>query len=254
MGLTNGRFRISLQPHQREEPTTQPPRSLALDDYGTQPPASTSSIQAPSANEETTELLKTTHHIRTQLHETQRQRQLKGHVLNTAERDWADATIEDIAGAVREVSALLEPTRVEQEVRKSKGGGGSGRLGLGRHLRWAWRDGRRARDRSRRLLACHQSLMNVLGYLQRLEPVRAGAAVHELGGDLPSLCSSSQSERQRAGSVSTSHGPGPGSGPVGEEAMATVPESLGYDEMYDMLSWRQSKGASVQMNRAPDIA
>lgn len=250
MGLTNGRFRFSL-PHQREEPTVQPPRSLALDDYGTHPPTSTSSIPAPSANEETTELLKTTYHMRTQLHETQRQRQLKGHVLNTAERDWADATIEDIAGAVREVSALLEPTRVEQEVRKSKGG--SGRLGLGRHLRWAWRDGQRARDRSRRLLACHQSLMNVLGFLQRLEPVRACAAVHELGADLPSLCSSGQSERQRGGSVSTGHGPGSGSGPVDEEAMAMGPESLGY-EMYDMLSWRQSKGASVQMNRAPDIA
>ncbi|KAF7590807.1 hypothetical protein BBP40_002329 [Aspergillus hancockii] len=128
-------------------------------------PIPTAPLQAPrasAATEQAAELLKITNHIRTQLHEVQRLRQLKAPLLDTAESNWIDATVSDIADAAHDVAVLLEPTRVEQEIR-------NGKLSLGRQLRWKYRDSQRAIHKSHRLLACHHSLMGVLSHLQRVD-------------------------------------------------------------------------------------
>jgi hypothetical protein len=199
-------------------------------------------IRLSSANEQTAELLKTTNHTLAQFHEAQRLRELKGPLLGTSERSWIDQTLEDVADAVREAAILIEPIRVESETR-------NGRLTLGRQLRWLYRDSQRAKIKSQRLLACHHSLMLVLGHLQRLDipvsPIPESPVVHELGADTLSTNSTrSLSERQ---------GPRSGSnGPVKDtQKVVGAKCPLSY-EMHDMLAWRQSKGALTEVKHSID--
>lgn len=189
-----------------------------------------------SANEQTAELLKATNHTLAQLHEAQRLRELKGPLLEASERIWMDQTLEDVANTVREAAILIEPLRVESETR-------NGRLSLGRQLRWIYRDSQRAKIKRQRLLACHHSLMLVLGHLQRLDvpisPIYAmpeSPVVHELGADTLSTNSTySLSERQTLRSGL--------SGPKKDTPEAVGAKSPLNHEMHDMLAWRQSKGA-----------
>lgn len=235
----NERLRFSFLRHQKKTNASSSPQDAPSPTPQTtrrpQQDAEGGGAQIPSTNEETTELLKTTNHIRTQLHEAQRLRLLKEPLLNAPERNWLDSTIDDIADVLRDVDILMEPTRVEREVR-------NGKLSLGGQLRWMYRDSRRARDKTNRLLACHHSLMMVLNHLQRLDlPDHTIPTVHELGAD-PQLEAAmhSQSDLQRLGFGSVE--------PPDGKADPTVSGYMA-DEMSDMLSWRQSKGASVQMNR-----
>jgi hypothetical protein len=193
-----------------------------------------------SANEQTAELLKTTKHTLAQLHEAQRLREIKAPLLETSERSWIDQTLEDVADAVREAATLIEPIRVESETR-------NGRLSLGRQLRWLYRDSQRAKIKSQRLLACHHSLMLVLGHLQRLDipvsPIPESPVVHELGADTLSTNSTR--------SISGRQGPRSGSsGPAKDTQEVVGAKSLLNYEMHDMLAWRQSKGALTELKHS----
>ncbi|KAE8141239.1 hypothetical protein BDV38DRAFT_237618 [Aspergillus pseudotamarii] len=126
----------------------------------------TTSLQAPkqssSATEQAAELLKITKHIRTQLQEAQRLRQLKASLLDPAEKTWINSTISDITDAAHDIAVLLEPIRIELEI-------GNGRLSLRTQLRWKYRDGQRTINKTQRLLACHRSLIGVLSYLRQVD-------------------------------------------------------------------------------------
>ncbi|KAJ5294723.1 hypothetical protein PENANT_c014G04736 [Penicillium antarcticum] len=195
-----------------------------------------------SANERTAELLKTKNHILAQLHEAQRLREIKGLLLEPSERSWIDQTLADVADAVREAAILIEPMRVESEIR-------NGKLSWGRQLRWIYRDSKRAKVKSQRLLACHHSLMLVLGHLQRVDilvsPVSESPVVHELGAvSLSTNSTYSLYERQ---------GTWPGSNGPAKDTLEVVgaKSPLNY-EMHDMLAWRQSKGALNKLKHPVD--
>ncbi|KAJ5459284.1 hypothetical protein N7530_011228 [Penicillium desertorum] len=97
-------------------------------------------LQLTSVNEQTAELLKTTDHVLIQLKEAKRLRQQNEAGLNPGERTWIDSTINDTSNAARGLALIIEPTRIERET-------GNGRLGLGRQIRWKYRDKQRAQDK-----------------------------------------------------------------------------------------------------------
>ncbi|PLB53310.1 hypothetical protein P170DRAFT_507978 [Aspergillus steynii IBT 23096] len=140
----------------------QPAPSITLTSTSTLPQTQTQASKPSSATEQASEFLKTTSHVRTQLDEVQRLRDLKAHRLGAAELKWIDSTIADIADAAHDLALLLEPTRLEQTIHR-------GKLSLATQLRWKYRDGQRAVQKSQRLLAYHGSLIGVLGHLQRVD-------------------------------------------------------------------------------------
>ncbi|KAJ5218402.1 uncharacterized protein N7498_000501 [Penicillium cinerascens] len=197
-------------------------------------------LHLTSVNEQTAELVKTTNHTLAQLQEAQRLRQLKEPLLEASECSWIDHTLEDVAEAAREAAILIEPMRVEQETR-------NGKVTLGRQLRWVYRDSQRAQSKNQRLLVCHQSLMVVLGHLQRLgrpeSAIAESPVVHELAADtLSKDMVYSLSDQNRLWSGSN------GSTTDVMEVMRTK-SPLNY-EMHDMLAWRRSKGTSTEMKPA----
>ncbi|RJE19668.1 hypothetical protein PHISCL_07988 [Aspergillus sclerotialis] len=242
MKLTDWRSRFSFLQHQRQEHAASPQNEQppATPDQGTSQAKPRElrglelGFEMPYVNEEIAELLKTTDHMLTQLHEVERLRQLKDPVMNADERKWASSTIKDMANAIRDVTVLVEPTRVEQETR-------NGKLSLGRQLLWVYRDSRRARDMTRRLLACHHSLMTVLNHFQHLD-IPESAIAHELETDMSSdIALSRQSDRRRP----SSEFPGPT-----DDGVEGIGPKIDY-EMLNLLSWRRSKGSSTQVNPHP---
>jgi hypothetical protein len=194
-------------------------------------------LQLTSVNEQTAELLKTTDHVLTQLKEAKRLRQQNEAGLNPGERTWIDSTINDTSNAARGLALIIEPTRIERET-------GNGRLGLGRQIRWKYRDKQRAQDKRDRLLICYQSLMMVLGHLQRITVPQTttgpGPEVHELGSKVPSQYLSDLSHPHRSGSIISE---------VTDETKSSMsPASPNY-ELLDMLTWRRSKGVQGQSRK-----
>lgn len=186
-------------------------------------------LNLTSANEQIEELLKTQKHTITQLSEAQRLRQVKEPVIDPTEVGWIDGTISDIEDATRDVTILLEPTRVERATN-------NGKLSLGTQIRWVYRDSQRVRDKTHRLLACHSSLMAVLTHLQRVS-IPETIAIHELGTETSSksaVCSSLDLSDSGDGSYASSGG----------RQDTTASGSLN-QEMYDMLAWRRSKGTAT---------
>lgn len=207
-------------------------------------PGSASWFRAPkketsltSVNEQIDELLKTQNHIITQLTEVQRLRQLKEPMLDPAEMVWIDSTISDIEDATHDVAILLEPTRVEKATN-------NGKLSLMTQIRWVHRDSQRARDKKHRLLACHSSLMAVLGHLQRVK-VPERIAVHELGTELSELEPEFSSKSIISSSLSLQGSAERFYEPGGEGRQDTKASVSLNQELYDMLTWRRSKGAAL---------
>lgn len=239
MGLMNGGLRVSeLHKKKNLAQKSSDFQSSIISDQKSQPEKSIwgripgRNIHLSSVNEQTVEMLKTTDHTLTQLHEARRLRQLKAPLLDPDEILWMENTILDVENAARDVAVLLEPIRVEREI-------GSGKLSLGRQFRWAYRDNQRARDMTNRLLACHSSLMAVLARLQRLDtPESTAVPVHELGAEMPYI-SGMYSSPSLHDSVS-------GLSELEESSMwvSPKPSSLNH-EMNDMLAWRRSKGKAV---------
>ncbi|KAJ5882654.1 uncharacterized protein N7529_001326 [Penicillium soppii] len=186
-------------------------------------------LQLTSVNEQTAELLKTTDHVLIQLNEAKRLRKLNDPSLDSSEREWIDCIIKDTADAAHDIAVILEPARIDRVT-------GNGKLGLGRQLRWLYRDKQRAQDKKNRLLICYQSLMMVLGHLQRvtlpMEMTRTGL-VHELGAEVPSMFIHDSIDRQRSKS---------GICEVTDEPASPASPN---DELRDMLTWRRSKGVQA---------
>jgi hypothetical protein len=237
MGIADSRRRLLDLRHKRAESTislaTTQPSSISDQNSS---PESTSWFRVPkkginliSVNEEIEELLKTQNHMTIQLNETQRLRRLKKPVLDPTEMGWIDSTISDIEEATRDVAIFLEPTRVEKATC-------NGKLSLGTQIRWAYRDGQRARDKKHRLLAFHSSLMAVLAHLQRLNLPEA-ITIHELGAE-----TSSKSEIASSPSLQSS---GDGLYQSMKNRQETVSSVSLNKEISDLLAWRRSKGTKA---------
>ncbi|OJI88626.1 hypothetical protein ASPTUDRAFT_380811 [Aspergillus tubingensis CBS 134.48] len=167
----------------------------------------------PSAHHESAELLQTLTHIRTQLHRASHLYSQKAAFLEDSERQWIESTIADTGDAVHALAVLVEPVRVEWEVRSNqhtthhnvKGRSKRMSMGLGTQLRWIYRDGQR-----------------VIG----IEEVE----VQELPGE----------------GVGVDMGAGACTGGEASSGMKGMKgEGLGLDvkdEMRDLLRWRQAKG------------
>ncbi|KAI9037069.1 uncharacterized protein KD926_000855 [Aspergillus affinis] len=160
MGPSKHRARF-FSPHRSS--ASQSETSSQPDSILTSP--STAALQEPnsssSATEQAAQHLRTTNRIRTELEEVRRLRRLHDPSLNTDEADKIDRTIADTAEAIYEVAVLLEPTRIEQEVR-------GGKLSLGSQLRWKYRDSQQVIHKLILLLQCYQDLIPVLSDLRRV--------------------------------------------------------------------------------------
>lgn len=215
---------------------------------------STAALQEPdpssSATKQATEHLRTIDHIRTQLEEVRRLRRLHTQALSTDEADKIDRTMADTAEAIREVAMLLEPTRVEQEVR-------GGKLSLASQLRWKYRDGPQVIRKSHPLLRCYRDLIVALGDLQRLDVslllLPPPPRTFELEAGVPSRVSL---ETRDDSSIRLDGPPGRGEkeflverppektrGLAGRTPKETSPVTAGVvnGEVQDLLAWRRSR-------------
>ena len=113
--------------------------------------------QLRSVGEETADLLRTTQHVDRNISEAQRRRNAKVDSVNNKERTWMDDIIHDTREALLDVARLIEPARVDTELRDS--------VNAKNKLMWVLRDGPKVRDKHKRLSICHQSLMTVINTL-----------------------------------------------------------------------------------------
>ncbi|PYH29343.1 uncharacterized protein BO87DRAFT_369238 [Aspergillus neoniger CBS 115656] len=210
----------------------------------------------PSAHHESTELLQTLTHIRTQLHRASHLYAQKAAFVDDSERQWIESTIADTADAVHALAVLVEPVRVEWEVRNQptshhnvKGRSKRMSMGLGTQLRWVCRDGQRAKVQRSRLMVCYSSLMVVLERLMGVGCDDGGKGVVGRGGG--EVLGIEEVEVQELPGEGEAVGIGAGACTGGEASSgvnAMKGGGLGLDvknEMRDLLRWRQAKGNNI---------
>ena len=113
--------------------------------------------QLRSVGEETTDLLRTTQHVDRNISEARRLRGTKNDALDEKERRWMDSVIHDTRDALLDVAQLIEPARVDTQLKDT--------VNAKHKLLWVLRDGPKVRDKHKRLSICHQSLMAVVNTL-----------------------------------------------------------------------------------------
>ena len=110
-----------------------------------------------AVDEQTTDLLSTTHHVDYMLQHAHRLRRLKAGLLNTSERAMIDTVIGDTENALRGVARLVEPCRVDKATKNF--------IGFGHRIMWLIRDNPRVRSKHQMLQICYQSLATVFNCL-----------------------------------------------------------------------------------------
>ena len=113
--------------------------------------------QLKAVDEQTADLLSTTRHVDTNLNEARRLRRTKGALLDAGERAWIDGVIQDTDNALRAVAQLIEPARVDRNVKEG--------INFGNRVMWVFRDNPKVRDKHAGLTLCHQSIMTVIACL-----------------------------------------------------------------------------------------
>ncbi|RAH54015.1 hypothetical protein BO85DRAFT_452859 [Aspergillus piperis CBS 112811] len=210
----------------------------------------------PSAHHESTELLQTLTHIRTHLHRASHLYAQKAAFVDDSERQWIESTIADTADAMHALAVLVEPVRVEWEVRNQptthhnvKGRSKRMSMGLGTQLRWVCRDGQRAKVQRSRLVVCYSSLMVVLERLMGVGCDDGGKVIAGRGGG--EALGIEEVEVQELPGEGEALGIGVGAYTDGEASSgvnAMKGGGLGLDvkdEMRDLLRWRQAKGNNI---------
>ncbi|XRM43490.1 hypothetical protein ABZX51_006665 [Aspergillus tubingensis] len=208
----------------------------------------------PSAHHESAELLQTLTHIRTQLHRASHLYSQKAAFLEDSERQWIESTIADTGDAVHALAVLVEPVRVEWEVRSNqhtthhnvKGRSKRMSMGLGTQLRWIYRDGQRAKVQRGRLVVCYSSLMVVLERLMGVGCDDGGKGIAGMGGGEVIGIEEVEVQELPGEGVGVDMGAGACTGGEASSGMKGMKgEGLGLDvkdEMRDLLRWRQAKG------------
>ena len=113
--------------------------------------------QLKAVDEQTADLLSTARHVDTNLNETRRLRRTKVALLDAGELAWIDGVIEDTDKALRAVAQLIEPARVDKNVKEG--------INFKHRIMWVFRDNPKVRDKHTGLTLCHQSLMTVIASL-----------------------------------------------------------------------------------------
>ena len=113
--------------------------------------------QLKAVDEQTADLLSTARHVDTNLNEARRLRRTKVALLDAGERVWIDGVIEDTDKALRAVAQLIEPARVDKNVKEG--------INFKHRVMWVFRDNPKVRDKHAGLTLCHQSLMTVIACL-----------------------------------------------------------------------------------------
>lgn len=113
--------------------------------------------QLKAVDEQTADLLSTTRHVDNNLNEARRLRRLKVTLLDAEERAWIDGVILDTDKALCAVAQLIEPARVDKNVKEG--------INFKNRVMWVFRDNPKVRDKHAALTLCHQSLMTVIARL-----------------------------------------------------------------------------------------
>ena len=113
--------------------------------------------QLKAVDEQTADLLSTTRHVDNNLNEARRLRRLKVTLLDAEERAWIDGVIQDTDKALSAVAQLIEPARVDKNVKEG--------INFKNRVMWVFRDNPKVRDKHAGLTLCHQSLMTVIACL-----------------------------------------------------------------------------------------
>ncbi len=162
--------------------------------------------QLKAVDEQTADLISTTRHVMLNIKEARRLRRLKDALLKVEERTWMDSIINDTENALRAVSQLIEPARVDTNTRQS--------INLGNRIMWVFRDSPKVRDKHARLSVCHQSLTSVISCLYSKDVVVCAPAPKEVNEDEPppydpameSLLNWRNQRRRRKSSAILGHG------------------------------------------------
>ena len=112
--------------------------------------------QLKAVDEQTANLLSMARHVDTNLNEARRLR-TKVALLDAGESAWIDGIIEDTEKALRAVAQLIEPARVDKNVKEG--------INFKQRIMWVFRDNPKVRDKHAGLALCHQSLMTVIACL-----------------------------------------------------------------------------------------
>ena len=113
--------------------------------------------QLKAVDEQTADLLSTTRHVDHNLNEARRLRRTKVTLLDAGERAWIDGVIQDTDRALCAVAQLIEPARVDKNVKEG--------INFRHKVLWVFRDNPKVRDKHAGLTLCHQSLMTVIACL-----------------------------------------------------------------------------------------
>lgn len=141
--------------------------------------------QLRAVGEQTTDLLRTTLHVDSNIREARRLLRLKHSLLTAGERTWMDGVVTDTEDAVKAIAALIEPSRVDmvQDTGRddSKNGevAGKGKISMLNKAIWVFRDSPKVRDKFARLSLCHHSLGTVLACLYSRDVVVVGPVLEQ---------------------------------------------------------------------------
>lgn len=112
--------------------------------------------QLKAVDEQTADLLSTARHVDTNLNEARRLR-TKVALLDAGESAWIDGVIEDTDKALRAVAQLIEPARVDKNIKEG--------INFKQRIMWVFRDNPKVRDKHAGLALCHHSLLTVIACL-----------------------------------------------------------------------------------------
>jgi hypothetical protein len=111
-----------------------------------------------AVGQQTRDLLESTTHVSSTLERAETMRRQKSAFLTADERDWIDNIIIDTKRCLKSVAALVEPARVDMQIK-------SGRVGFLNKGRFVFRDSPKVANNLARLGLAHQSLNTAMGVL-----------------------------------------------------------------------------------------
>ncbi|KAM0795113.1 hypothetical protein BDR22DRAFT_977193 [Usnea florida] len=133
--------------------------------------------QIQATDEQTSDILNTANHVDRNLNEAQRLLEMKASFIDHKDKEWVISTIQDIREALKSISKLIEPARVEKMTKND--------IGILAKTFWAFKYNPQARDKQAKLVICHQTLMVVISRLHSINIPTVSEAPHSESLPLP---------------------------------------------------------------------
>ena len=156
--------------------------------------------QIQAVDEQTKDLLSTTHHVASNVQEARRLHRAKTSFLDYSENIWMENVIKDTEDALLAVAQLIEPIRVNRMVKKD--------IDFANKVEWVFKQNAQVAGKQARLNTCCQSLNSVIACLHSKN---AGAPTTISGEQLPAYDFSMQrfltweNQRKRRKSIMSSN-------------------------------------------------